>query len=374
MPTQFTPEFQRRTMLKVSWRLLPLIVVCYLMAYIDRTNVSFAALTMNKDLGLTAYWFGLGAGIFFLGYALFEVPSNMVLQRAGARVWIARIMITWGIISGLMAAATGPISFLVLRFLLGVAEAGFFPGIIFYLTYWFPVRVSRPRHLDPVHRRAGLERDRVDALRRHSRDGRHARTQRLAMGLHPRGDPGGPARLRRAVADDRSPGPRDLARSRRARVARSRAGGRAQPSRERRPPQHAAGAHRPARAGPVGDLLHGRHRQLRRGLLSAADHQGPRPHQPDDGLRDGDSVHASASSACWCGAIPRTGATSAAGTSSSRPRSPVSGSSARPRSTIRSGRLPPCALPRSASTGRGRPSGRCRRCSSPVRRRRSAWR
>jgi MFS transporter, ACS family, tartrate transporter len=138
MRTQPTPEFQRRTMLKVSRRLLPLIVLCYLMAYIDRTNVSFAALTMNRDLGLTAYWYGLGAGIFFLGYALFEVPSNMVLHRAGARVWIARIMITWGIISGLMALATGPISFLVLRFLLGVAEAGFFPGIIFYLTYWFP--------------------------------------------------------------------------------------------------------------------------------------------------------------------------------------------------------------------------------------------
>ena len=138
MRTQPTLEFQRRTMLKVSWRLLPLIVACYLMAYIDRTNVSFAALTMNQDLGLTAYWYGLGAGIFFLGYALFEVPSNMVLHRFGARVWIARIMITWGIISGLMAAATGPVSFLVLRFLLGVAEAGFFPGIVFYLTYWFP--------------------------------------------------------------------------------------------------------------------------------------------------------------------------------------------------------------------------------------------
>jgi len=138
MTTQVTPEFQRRTMLKVSRRLLPLIVLCYLIAYIDRTNISFAALTMNRDLGLTAYWYGLGAGIFFLGYALFEVPSNMVLHRAGARVWIARIMITWGIISGLMAAVTGPISFIVLRFLLGVAEAGFFPGIIFYLTYWFP--------------------------------------------------------------------------------------------------------------------------------------------------------------------------------------------------------------------------------------------
>jgi ACS family tartrate transporter-like MFS transporter len=140
MTTQFSPEFQRRTILKVSWRLLPLIVVAYLVAYIDRTNVAFAALTMNKDLGISAYMYGLGAGIFFLGYALFEVPSNIVLEKVGARLWIARIMITWGIISGLMAATTGPISFLILRFLLGVAEAGFFPGIILYFTYWFPAQ------------------------------------------------------------------------------------------------------------------------------------------------------------------------------------------------------------------------------------------
>ena len=140
MTTQFSPEFQRRTILKVSWRLLPLIVVAYLVAYIDRTNVAFAALTMNKDLGISAYMYGLGAGIFFLGYALFEVPSNIVLEKVGARRWIARIMITWGILSGLMAATTGPISFLVLRFLLGVAEAGFFPGIILYFTYWFPAQ------------------------------------------------------------------------------------------------------------------------------------------------------------------------------------------------------------------------------------------
>ncbi len=141
MQTQLAPEQQRKTILKVSWRLLPLIVLCYLVNYIDRTNVSFAALTMNKDLGLTAYMYGLGAGIFFLSYAVFEVPSNMILQKTGARLWIARIMITWGIISGLMATATGPASFLVLRFLLGMAEAGFFPGMIFYLTHWFPSAV-----------------------------------------------------------------------------------------------------------------------------------------------------------------------------------------------------------------------------------------
>ena len=140
MGPDVTDEFVRRTILKISWRLLPLVVISYLVAYIDRTNVAFAALTMNKDLGISSYVYGWGAGIFFLGYALFEVPSNIVLARVGARRWIARIMISWGIISGLMAFAAGPTSFLVLRFLLGVAEAGFFPGIIFYLTTWFPAR------------------------------------------------------------------------------------------------------------------------------------------------------------------------------------------------------------------------------------------
>jgi ACS family tartrate transporter-like MFS transporter len=129
---------EQRTVRKVAWRLLPLIVIIYFVAYVDRTNVSFAALTMNKDLGLSAYIFGWGAGIFFLGYFLFEVPSNVILEKTGARIWIARIMITWGIISGAVAFATGPASFLTLRFLLGVAEAGFFPGMILYFTYWFP--------------------------------------------------------------------------------------------------------------------------------------------------------------------------------------------------------------------------------------------
>ena len=140
MDARFTQELQRRTIAKVSWRLLPLVVVAYLVAYIDRTNIAVAALTMNKDLGFSASLYGIGAGIFFIGYALFEVPSNMVLEKVGARMWIARIMITWGIVSGLMATVSGPVSFLVLRFLLGVAEAGFFPGMILYFTYWFPAR------------------------------------------------------------------------------------------------------------------------------------------------------------------------------------------------------------------------------------------
>jgi len=135
-----TDAFRNRTIARISWRLLPLIIVSYLIAYIDRTNVAFAALTMNKDVGISSYVYGVGAGIFFIGYALFEVPSNMILERVGARRWIARIMVSWAIISALMALTVGPTSFLVLRFLLGVAEAGFFPGIIFYLTTWYPSR------------------------------------------------------------------------------------------------------------------------------------------------------------------------------------------------------------------------------------------
>src|SRR6202163_1306462 len=132
------PTVERRTIARVSWRLLPLVAVAYCVAYIDRTNIAVAALTMNKDLGLSAYIYGWGAGIFFFSYFLFEIPSNLILERAGARLWIARIMITWGVVSGLTAFVTGPTSFLVVRFLLGAAEAGFFPGMILYLTYWFP--------------------------------------------------------------------------------------------------------------------------------------------------------------------------------------------------------------------------------------------
>ena len=137
-PTISGHAVEQTTMRKVAWRLLPLIVVIYFVAYIDRTNVGFAAISMNEDLGFTAYIYGWGAGIFFLGYALFEVPSNVILHRVGARVWIARIMVTWGIVSGCMMFITGATSFFITRFLLGVAEAGFFPGVLLYFTYWFP--------------------------------------------------------------------------------------------------------------------------------------------------------------------------------------------------------------------------------------------
>jgi ACS family tartrate transporter-like MFS transporter len=131
---------EQTTMRKVYLRLLPFAIVTYFFCFIDRVNVGFAALTMNKDLGLTASMFGTAAGAFFWGYCLFEVPSNLIMEKVGARFWIARIMITWGILSGATAFCTGPYSFLVLRFLLGVAEAGFFPGLVLFFTYWFPDR------------------------------------------------------------------------------------------------------------------------------------------------------------------------------------------------------------------------------------------
>ena len=123
---------------RVTWRLIPLLFICYVAAYLDRVNVGFAKLQMLNDLNFSESIYGLGAGIFFIGYFLFEVPSNLLLHKLGARRWIARILISWGLISGCMMFVQTPTMFYVLRFLLGVAEAGFFPGIILYLTYWYP--------------------------------------------------------------------------------------------------------------------------------------------------------------------------------------------------------------------------------------------
>ena len=126
------------TYAKVTWRLLPFLFICYVAAYLDRVNVGFAKLQMLNDLKFSETIYGLGAGIFFIGYFIFEIPSNLMLHRFGARKWIARIMISWGLISGCMMLVQTPTSFYILRFFLGVAEAGFFPGIILYLTYWYP--------------------------------------------------------------------------------------------------------------------------------------------------------------------------------------------------------------------------------------------
>jgi ACS family tartrate transporter-like MFS transporter len=129
---------ERETMRHVTKRLIPLLMICYFVGYLDRVNVSFASLTMNRDLHLSPAVFGFGGGIFFLGYFLFEVPSNLMLERVGARRWIARILVTWGLISACTSAVRGEWSFYGIRFLLGLAEAGFYPGIILYLTWWFP--------------------------------------------------------------------------------------------------------------------------------------------------------------------------------------------------------------------------------------------
>jgi ACS family tartrate transporter-like MFS transporter len=123
---------------RLTWRLVPFLFLLYIVAYLDRINVGFAALQMQQQLGLSDAVYGLGAGIFFAGYFLFQVPSNLVLQKIGARRWIATLMVTWGLISAAMALAQGPRSFYALRFLLGSAEAGFFPGVILYLKTWFP--------------------------------------------------------------------------------------------------------------------------------------------------------------------------------------------------------------------------------------------
>lgn len=123
---------------KIAIRIIPILMICYVVAYLDRVNVGFAKLQMAEDLGFSETVYGLGAGLFFIGYFFFEVPSNMLLHKVGARIWIARILITWGLLSGVFAFVQNEWQFYSLRFLLGVAEAGFYPGVILYLTYWFP--------------------------------------------------------------------------------------------------------------------------------------------------------------------------------------------------------------------------------------------
>ena len=138
-------SFESQTYRKADVRLLPFLFLCYILAYLDRVNVGFAKLQMVKDLSLSDAAFATGAGIFFIGYFFFEVPSNVLLKKFGARMWIARIMISWGVISACMIFVKGEWSFYSMRFLLGLAEAGFFPGVIFYLTLWYPSRLRSTR-------------------------------------------------------------------------------------------------------------------------------------------------------------------------------------------------------------------------------------
>ena len=132
-----TGDIETRVVTKAFWRILPLLLAAYLASYLNRVNIGFAS-GMTRDLGLSATAFGLGAGLFFFGYFVFEIPSNLALVRFGARRWLARIMLSWGLLSMAMALASGFTSFMVLRFLVGAAEAGFFPGVVLYLTTWFP--------------------------------------------------------------------------------------------------------------------------------------------------------------------------------------------------------------------------------------------
>src|SRR5499427_1427062 len=139
-PAVARDSLETRTIRKLRKRILPYIFLLYIVAFLDRINISFAALTMNKALAITSQQFGLLSGIFFWGYFLFEIPSNLLLHRIGARIWIARILVSWGIVAMLTGLVTTPAHLYILRFLLGVAEAGYFPGILLYLTYWFRQR------------------------------------------------------------------------------------------------------------------------------------------------------------------------------------------------------------------------------------------
>ncbi len=138
LATAETSPLETETMRRVTWRILPFLMLCYFIAFVDRVNAGFAALQMNHDIGLSAAAFGLGGGLFYISYVLCEVPSNLAMAKVGAKLWIARIMISWGIVAACMAFVVGPYSFYAVRLLLGAAEAGFFPGVILYLTYWFP--------------------------------------------------------------------------------------------------------------------------------------------------------------------------------------------------------------------------------------------
>ncbi|ALU88302.1 major facilitator superfamily MFS_1 protein [Herbaspirillum rubrisubalbicans M1] len=129
---------------KITFKILPFLLICYFFAYLDRVNVAFAKLQMAQHLQFSDAVYGLGAGIFFIGYFIFEVPSNLIMERVGAKRWISRIMVTWGLLSAGMAFVTTAEQFYVMRFLLGAAEAGFFPGVLLYLSYWFPPALNRP--------------------------------------------------------------------------------------------------------------------------------------------------------------------------------------------------------------------------------------
>ena len=196
-------EIETSTIRTISWRLIPFLVLAYFFSYLDRVNLGFAALTMNADLKFTPLIFAWGAGIFFIGYFIFEVPSNLALEKFGASRWIARIMVTWGIISALMATVSGEMSFYVLRFLLGVAEAGFFPRHNSLSDLLVSGGISRAVSRRLRHRGSGFHRDRRADFRPAARAGWHDGPAGLAVAVYPRGHPFGAARHRHLVLSDR---------------------------------------------------------------------------------------------------------------------------------------------------------------------------
>ena len=218
-------DLEKRAIRSVTMRLVPFLVLCYFIAYLDRVNVGFAKLTMSKSIGLTETAFGLGAGIFFLAYFIFELPSNLMLERFGARRWIARIMVTWGILSGCMAFIVGEKSFYLVRVLLGFAEAGFFPGVIFYLTLWFPAK-ERARIIGLFMAAIPLSSVIGAPVSSHllGLDGLLGLQGWQWLYIVEAGAGADPGR-RRALLSDRQAGRRDLAKGRRARLAGQPAGG-----------------------------------------------------------------------------------------------------------------------------------------------------
>ena len=203
---------EARVIRKVSWRIVPFVALCYFVCYLDRVNVGFAALQMNSDLGFTATVFGWGAGIFFFGYFFFEVPSNLALERFGARLWIARIMVTWGLLSAAMALVWNESSFLVIRFLLGAAEAGFFSGDHPVSDLLVPGGLSRSHGRTLHGRDPDIGGDRFPGIRADPRHGRDLGAEGLAVAVYLRGSADGFAGSRSYALSDRRPREGKLAR------------------------------------------------------------------------------------------------------------------------------------------------------------------
>ena len=199
------PAVRRRLVInRVSWRIIPFVFISYVVAYVDRVNIGFAADALERDLGLSHTQYGIGAGLFFLGYCLFEVPSNLLLDKVGARRWIARIMIGWGIASMLtMFVQRRRRTFYLARVVLGIAEAGFFPGVVLYLTYWVPAAGARPHRRALHDGGAGGDHRRRAGLGSGAEPGRLDGPARVAVAVPARRAAGGGARLPRAARADR---------------------------------------------------------------------------------------------------------------------------------------------------------------------------